>query len=63
MWYLEAFGELDSCRGQGAIPFLAIVEYTKVYGIEDVEDFVYVIRKLDAAHLEMEAKRARDKNS
>lgn len=58
MWYLEAFSELDTCRNQGAIPFLAIVEYTRLYEIEDADDFIYVIRKIDAAHLEMEANRA-----
>ena len=54
-FYLEAFRELSSCRPGGmdvqAIPFTAVAEYCRVYGIEDFDDFLYIIRQLDSVYL------------
>ena len=61
--YIEAFHELSTCRPSGfgisAIPFVAIVEYAKLYGIEgeDFDDFLYVIRAMDSELLRLEAKK------
>jgi hypothetical protein len=35
----------------GQIPFTAIVEYSKIYEIEDFEEFLYLIRRMDAAFI------------
>jgi hypothetical protein len=57
-FYLEAFRELSSCRpsgfGIGPIPFTAIVEYSKIYNVEDFDDFLYFIRLMDSKILELE---------
>lgn len=66
--YLTAFRELSTCRpsgfGASAIPFMAIVEYAKVYGIaeEDFEEFLYVIRRMDDAYLEAESQKQGSKS-
>lgn len=31
----------------GPIPFTAIVEYCKIYEVQDVEEFIYIIRVMD----------------
>ena len=67
MYYLDAFRLLDTCRNNGMslgpIPFTAIVEYTRIYEVEDVDGFITVIRMIDNAYLEIEAKNGRAKNS
>lgn len=54
-YYLDAFSELSSCRnsgmGIGPIPFTAILEYFKLFGVEDFEEFLYYIRKMDNAYV------------
>lgn len=37
------------------IPFSAIVEYSKIYGLvdEEFEDFIYIIREMDAELIEL----------
>lgn len=54
-FYLEAFRELSSCRPGGMdilpIPFTAVVTYCQVYGIEELDDFLYIIRDLDYVYL------------
>lgn len=61
--YIEAFTELSTCRPSGfgisSIPFLAIVEYAKLYGIEgeDFDDFLYVIRAMDSEMIRLESKK------
>lgn len=60
-FYIEAFQELSSCRpggfGISPIPFVAIIEYAKLYDIrgEDFEDFLYFIRKMDSELLRLES--------
>jgi hypothetical protein len=66
-WYLEAFKELSSCRSigmiLGPIPFTAIVEYSRIYEVEDFDEFLYVIRRLDDKFMELESKKAGVKNA
>lgn len=65
----EAFNELHTCRQieGGRIPWTAINEYIRVYGIEDPEDpsvrddFAAIIRQLDDEFLIYMAQRAKDK--
>ncbi len=50
-FYVDAFRELSTCRPGGMgllpIPFTAIVEYSRIYEIEDCDEFAYVIRAMD----------------
>lgn len=54
IFYWEAFCDLHSCRNNGmsvgCIPWSAVNEYARRYGISDYEfdDFNYVISKLDS---------------
>lgn len=56
-FYFEAFFELDSERhhGEGLMPigWWSIVRYGQYYGLnsEEIEDLVYLIRRMDDAHL------------
>jgi len=54
-FYIEAFNELHTCRNTGLgispIPFSPIVEYAKVYAIDDFEEFLYLIRRMDNSYL------------
>lgn len=36
------------------IPFTAIAEFARVYNIEEVEDFLYYIRRLDTLYIKHE---------
>lgn len=60
-YYLEAFSELSSCRlsgmAIGPIPMTAIVEYCRVFEVEDFYEFHWVIRKMDNALLSIEARK------
>ena len=60
-YYFECFKELSTCRnigmGLGPIPFTAIVEYSKIYQIEDFDEFLYLIRRMDDKFLELESKK------
>lgn len=59
-YYIECFKELNSCRSTlslAPIPFTAIVEYARVYNIEDLDEFLYYIRRLDNLLLEKESKK------
>lgn len=61
VWYLDAFRELSSCRqigmAQGPIPFTAIVEYSRIYKVEDLEEFLYFIRLMDDQYLKLQSKK------
>jgi hypothetical protein len=65
MFYVEAFQELSTCRPSGfgisAIPFVAVVEYAKLYGIEgeDFHEFLYIIRRMDSELLKLEADKSK----
>lgn len=43
----------------GRIPFTAVIEYARLYDIEDREDFLYYIRIMDDTLLDLESKRAK----
>ena len=68
-FYFDAFQELSSCRvssmSLGPIPFTAIVEYSRIYNVEDVEDFHFFIRLMDNTLLRLEAakQKARGENN
>lgn len=57
-FYIEAFRELSTTRssafGIGPIPFTAIVEYAKIYEVDDFDDFMYFIRSMDSEYLRLE---------
>lgn len=63
-YYIECFWELNSCRSTvslAPIPFTAIVEYVRVYNIEDFDEFLYYIRRMDNLYIERKEKdRAKD---
>lgn len=50
-FYIDAFRELSTCRpssqGLGPIPFTAIVEYARVFDVDDFEEFLYLVRLMD----------------
>lgn len=56
--YVDAFQELNTCRPSGfgisPIPFTAIVEYSKLYEIEEFDEFLYVIRQMDSELMRLE---------
>jgi len=66
-FYIEAFFEISTCRstgmGIGPIPFTSVVEYARIYNIEDVEDFLYYIRRLDATYLSFMEKKNNEQNN
>jgi hypothetical protein len=43
----------------GPIPFTAIAEYSKLFDIEDFEEFHYLMRVMDNKFLEMESKKSK----
>lgn len=59
-FYFDAFRELGTCRPGGldlqAIPFTAIIEYSKIFEIDD-DDFYFVIRMLDDLFLELNSQK------
>ena len=67
-FYLDAFRELSSCRSGGfglsPIPFTAIVEYARIYEVEDFHEFLDIVREMDAELLRLEsqsqAKKSKD---
>lgn len=64
-FFYDAFRELSTSRsnglGVGPIPFTAIVEYFRIYELQDFEEFSYVIRRMDNVYLELEAQDAKGK--
>lgn len=66
-FYIDAFQELSTCRPQGfgigPIPFTAIVEYAKIYNVEDFQEFLEIIRRMDSVWLELERQGEKNVNS
>jgi hypothetical protein len=66
-YYIDAFHELSSCRSigmaLGPIPFTAIAEYSKLFDVEDFEEFHYLMRFMDNKFLELEAKKHKSTQS
>lgn len=44
--------------GVGPIPFTSIVEYSKLYEVDDFEEFLYVIRAMDNTYLSLESSKS-----
>ena len=61
--YIYAFRELGSCRvngmGVGPIPFTSIMEYARLYNVEDAEEFLYLMRVMDDTLLDLERDKVR----
>lgn len=60
-FYIEAFRELSTCRpssmgGLYPIPFVSIVEYSKIYDVDDFFEFLDVIRQMDSELMLLENK-------
>jgi len=58
-YYIECFAELNSCRSTvslAPIPFTAIAEFARVYSIEDLDEFLYYIRRLDNLYMDFREK-------
>jgi hypothetical protein len=55
VFYWDSFIELGSCRSLGMsvgpIPFSVIREYATIYDVEDFEEFLWIIRKMDSTYL------------
>jgi hypothetical protein len=56
-FYILAFSELSSCRpsslnGVSPIPFTAIADYVRLYEVGELDEFRYIIRRLDSVYLE-----------
>jgi len=58
--------ELSTARqsgmGIGPIPFTAIVEYFKIYELEDFDEFAYIIRRLDNVFMDLSSAEPADKS-
>jgi hypothetical protein len=56
-FYTAAFLELGTCRPSGLeltpIPFTAIAEYSRIYELEDVEEFAYLMRSMDRTFMRL----------
>lgn len=47
-FYIDALNELSTCRkDNGPIPFDAIVKYCNVYGVDELDEFISIIRQMD----------------
>lgn len=68
-FYLDAFRELSTCRAGGfgvtPIPFMAIVEYAKIYGIDEDEfqEFLDIIRRMDSEFIKLENESSKKKTN
>lgn len=63
--YIDAFHELRTCAptgfGPAPIPFTAVVEYSKIYNIEDFDEFLFFIRAMDRELLALEEQEQKSK--
>ena len=41
--------------GAGAIPFTAIADYFSIYELQDFDEFLYLMRRMDITFLELNA--------
>lgn len=66
-YYLEAYRELSTCCGIGMdigpIPFTAVLEYFKVFGEGDFEEFLYYIRCMEEVQQDGRRKKVGNKGS
>lgn len=47
----------------GPIPFTAIIEFATIYNVEDLNEFFYYMRRLDATYLEFSEKKNDNKDT
>lgn len=62
-WYIDVFRELNTTRSSMAltpIPFTAIAEYCRLFEIEEVDEFFYIMRCMDNSYLKAHAKKPKD---
>lgn len=61
IFYVDAYREISTCRNglSSSLPFTAIIEYAKVYNIEDFDEFLYLMRAMDEETQSLE-KREKD---
>jgi len=56
IWYMDAFSDLSTCRNfgyvNGPIPWTAVVQYIDREEIKEDDQFIYVIKAMDAEYLE-----------
>lgn len=66
-FYMDAFGELGTCRPAGleltAIPFTAIIEYSRIYELDDAEDFAFLMRRMDRTFLRLSGAKGKNASS
>lgn len=67
-FYLDAFRELSTARPSGLdiqpISFTSIVEYFKIYELNDFDDFFYLMRRMDLVFLKLNSeKESKNKGS
>jgi len=66
-YYIDAFNELSTCRPSafdvGPIPFTAIAEYAKIFGVDDSDfhEFLFIIRAMDSEYLAESRKKQKAK--
>lgn len=48
--------------GVGPIPFTAVAEYARIYGVEDLTEFLYYIRVMDNYTLAKEEEDGKKRN-
>ena len=57
-FYGDCWAELSTCRVMGGpIPFTSIVEFAKIYEIEDIANFNGIIRMIDDFYLSASSKK------
>ena len=64
--YINLFFELDTCRNGmsgGPIPFTDIHKFATIKEIEDFDEFLYIIRRLDITIIKLREKENGNTNS
>jgi hypothetical protein len=65
-FYLDAYRELATCKsgmGNGPIPLTAIIEYSKIVDVGDLDDFIYLMRQMDEKVIQLESKKQNGTNN
>ena len=59
--YIYDFFELNTCRSSmanGPIPFTDIYNFATIKGVQDFEEYLYIIRRLDQVYIKLREKDA-----
>lgn len=64
MFLINAYTEISTCRNgmNPQIPFTAIVEYARIYGVDDIEEFIYLMREMDNEYIDLDSKKKKVNN-